>query len=141
MSEEVKQDVILVDNEYITVKYDPEHKFIHHTVHKPVEGWDLRNALLAGSEALKKYGASKWLSDDRLNGPISDEDREWGVENWNIPTIEAGWKYWALVVPTEVVAAGSLVPVMSHWYELGLRMMVFSSMDKAVEWLDNVDAA
>ena len=139
MAEEVKQDEILFDTEYMTVKYDATHKCIYHTVNKPVEGWDMRNALLAGTEGLKKYGASKWLSDDRLNGPITDEDREGGIANWNIPTIEAGWKNWALVVPTAVAAAGSFIPVMEHWYELGLRMMVFDSLDKAIEWLDSVD--
>lgn len=92
------------------VTYDPQPKFIYHTVYRPVEGWSLRNALLAGSEALKKHGPTKWLSDDRKNSPIADADREWGVENWNIPTINAGWKYWALVVPTEVVAADSMIP-------------------------------
>ena len=141
--EEVKQEamqkVVLFEDEFMTVWYDPQHKFIQHVVHKPVEGWPLRNALLAGSEALKKYGATKWLSDDRLNGPITDADREWGIENWNIPTINAGWKYWALVVPTAVVAAGSMVPVMSHWYELGLRMMVFDNLEKAIEWLDSME--
>ena len=132
------QDVILVDNEYITVKYVAEHKLIHHTINKPIGGQPLRDALMTGTEALKKYGATKWLSDDRKNGPLSKEDREWGMENWNLPTIEAGWKYWALVVPTEVVAAGSMMPTMNAFFELGLRMMVFDNLNDAIEWLDSM---
>ena len=138
--EEPKEVVILYQDEFITVRYDPQHKFIYHTIHKPVEGWPLRNALLAGTEALKKYKVTKWLSDDRLNAGLSDEDRDWGMENWNVQTIEAGWKYWAMVVPTEVVAAGSMIPTMNAWYELGLRMMVFATLDEAIKWLDSVDA-
>lgn len=132
------QDVILVDNEYITVKYVAEHQFIHHTIHKPIGGQPLRDALIAGTEGLKKYGVSKWLSDDRKNGPLSKEDTEWGMENWNLPTIQAGWKYWALVVPTEVVAAGSMMPAMNGFYELGLRMMVFDNLEEATNWLDSM---
>jgi len=138
MAEEVKQDEILFDTEYITVKYDAKHEAIHHTCHKLVTGENLRNALLAGTDGLIKYGACKWLSDDRLNGPLTPEDIEWSNANWSPPTIEAGWKYWALVVPAEVVAAGSLIPVMNHWYEMGLRMMVFDSLEKATEWLDSM---
>jgi hypothetical protein len=139
MSEVVMQDEILFDTEYITVKYDAEHKVIHHTVHKLVEGPNLREALLAGTEGLKKYSACKWLSDDRLNGPLTPEDIEWGQVNWNAPTIAAGWKYWAVVVPTEVVSAGSMIPTINALFEYGLRMMVFDNLDKAFEWLDSVE--
>lgn len=131
-------DIVLADNEYITVKYVPDHEFIYHTVHKPVGGQIFRDALLAGTEGLKRYGACKWLSDDRKNGPLSPEDVEWGEKNWNTPTIEAGWKYWAVVVPTEVVSAGSMIPTINALYEYGLRMMVFDDLDKAIAWLDSM---
>jgi hypothetical protein len=105
--------IVIVDNEYILVEYVPEKKMIHHIIHKPVGGQLFRDALNAGTEALKKNGACKWLSDDR--------------------------KYWALVVPPAVVAAGSLIPTMAALFELGLRMMVFSDLDEASEWLDGLE--
>jgi hypothetical protein len=37
----------------------------------------LRDALLTGLDTLQKYGAHKWLSDDRKNGPFSEEDQAW----------------------------------------------------------------
>jgi len=131
--------VTIVDNEYITVEYVPEKKMIHHTIHKPVGGQLFRDALNAGTEALRKHGACKWLSDDRKNGPLSREDAEWGFNDWNLRTIQAGWKYWALVVPPEVAAAGSLVPTMGDLFKLGLRMMVFTDLEAASEWLDGLE--
>ena len=131
--------IIIVDNEFITLKYLSDKKIVYHTIHQPFGGQMFRDALLAGTEALKENKACKWLSDDRKNGPLSPEDAAWSFEHWNLPTIEAGWKYWALVVPSEIVAAGSLVPTMKHLFEYDLRMMVFSNLEAAIEWLDGFE--
>ncbi len=129
-------DIIVFDSEQITVVYVRETKIIHHTIHKPVGGQPLRDALIAGSEAMRKYGACKWLSDDRKNGPLPQEDLVWSATFWQPYTIKNGWKYWALVVPTELVSAGTLTPVIESLYELGLCMMVFSTLEEAQEWLN-----
>jgi hypothetical protein len=133
-------EITIVDNEYITLNYMPDKGMLYHTVHKPISGQPLRDALLAGYEAIQKYGVSKWLSDDRKNGPMTQEDREWGNENLNRRAAEIGWKYWALVVPEAVVAAGSMLPTIEALWELGkLRMRVFSNTQEAIEWLDSID--
>ena len=131
-------ETIIVDNEYITIRYLDDKKMLYHTVHKPISGQPLRDALITGYDALKEYGISKWLSDDRKNGPMSDEDREWGEVNLNQRAMEAGWKYWALVVPEQVVAAGSMAPTIRALYDYGLRMMVFSDLEEAFKWLDSL---
>ncbi len=127
--------ITIVDNEYITVEYLPDEKIIHHTIHKPVGGQPFRDALNAGTETLAKHGASKWLSDDRKNGPLSPEDVEWGFNDWNKRTIDLGWKYWAMVVPETAIAAGSLIPTIHALADLGLRVRVFGDLDEATEWL------
>jgi hypothetical protein len=132
-------DIIIVDNEYITLSYVPDKKFVYHTVHKPVSGQILREALSAGIETLQKYGAHKWLSDDRKNGPFSAEDRAWGAANLNDRAAEIGWKYWALVVPEQMIAAGSMAPIIEANYERGMRMMVFSEVKEAIQWLDRFE--
>lgn len=131
-------NVILAENEYITVQYVPEKGMIHHTIHQPYGGAPFREALNKGTTALKEYGICKWLSDDRKNGPLSEEDIEWGFNDWNKRTIEAGWKYWALVVPTDVMSAGSLMPTIQALFDLGLRAMVFDNLEAAQEWLDSM---
>ncbi len=130
--------IILLDNEYITTVYVPDKDMIYHTVHQHITGPNLWEALKIGSDALIENGAYKWLSDDRKNGPLSPEDIEWSAVNFQPRTIEGGWKYWAIVVPEAVIAAGALVSTMEALYELGLRMMTFSSVEAAEEWLDNV---
>lgn len=131
---------ILFSSPYITVEYRPEKKLIYHTIHKPIGGQAqmLKEALDIGTDALRKYGVSKWLSDDRKNGPLPPEVLEWGFADWNPRTIKAGWKYWANVVPGDIAAAGTLMPVIDDLYKLGLRMQVFTTVEDALQWLDQM---
>jgi hypothetical protein len=83
----------ILNNAYATVVYYPDQKIIKHTIHQPI-GSDVRDVLLAGYETLKANGATKWLSDDRANGPLSPEDTEWASTVWFPQVRAAGWKYW-----------------------------------------------
>ena len=132
--------ITIVDNEYITLQYLPDKRMIYHTIHKPIADDRAFEAPLdAGTDALRQYKVCKWLSDDRLNGPLSPAFLEWSATDWQPRTIAAGWKYWANVVPKELIAAGTLAPVIENLYEMGLRLMVFSTLERAIEWLDNLD--
>ncbi len=131
--------ITIVDTEFITIQYLPDKKIIYHTVHKPISGQPLREALIAGTEALQQYGATKWLSDDRKNGPLPLEDAEWGFNVWNRQAVSVGWEYWALVVPEAIEAAGSMTPVIDNLYQLGLRMRVFTKLEDAFEWLESLE--
>ena len=130
-------NIVLFDHERITVDYMPDKKIIRHTIHAPVRGQVFRDALNTGTAALAKYGACKWLSDDRKDGPQSEEEQQWGFDDWNRRTIEAGWKYWALVVPQVVADAGTLTPTIEDLYTRGLRVMVFTKPEDALAWLDS----
>ena len=59
--------ITILDNEYVTLWYHPDKQIIHHQFHKFLYGQAFRDAMNAGTEAMKKYGAHKWLSDDRKN--------------------------------------------------------------------------
>lgn len=98
-----------------------------------------KDALNTGTDALAHYGVCKWLSDDRKNGPLSPEMVDWAFNEWNARAIQAGWKYWANVVPENIAAAGTLTPVINALHEYGLRMMVFTTVEDAVDWLDTVE--
>jgi hypothetical protein len=126
--------ISIVANDYITIEYLPDKHLIYHLIHRPVSGQIFRDSLTAGTNALKQYSVCKWLSDDRKNGVIPKEDFEWG-QQWSVDTIDANWKYWANVVPLEIAAAGSLIPAIEDLHGLGLRMMVFTDPEDALNWL------
>lgn len=131
----------IYNSEYITVEYWPDNKLIYHVIHQPMSGQlpMFKEALNAGTAALEKYKVNKWLSDDRKNDALTPEGNEWSFTNWQPRTLQAGWKYWGLVVPEMLVAAGTLKPVIEHLFELGLRMMVFTNVEEAVEWLSKFE--
>jgi hypothetical protein len=134
--------IVLMDNEYITIECPPDKKLIAHVIHKPMGEEQiqlLKDALNAGTAALGEYRATKWLSDDRKNGPLPPEMVHWGNTDWNPRTMQAGWKYWAVVVPQEIAAAGTLRPVIEMLYDLGLRMRVFTNIEEATAWLDEME--
>ena len=134
-------EVVIVDNEYITLGHNLDKKMIYHTIHKPMGAEQtqlLMDTLDAGTETLRQHKVLKWLSDDRLNGPLTHDFLNWSLGNWCPRTIDAGWKYWANVVPYELAAAGTLMPVMQNLHELGLRMQVFTNVEDALKWLATV---
>lgn len=134
-------NIIIYDSEYIKVEYWADKKLIHHEILRPMSDQlaMFKEALNAGTDAMEKYQVCKWLSDDRKNDSLTQEGNEWSFGVWQPRTIKAGWKYWAMIVPQELVAAGTLIPVIDSLYDLGLRMMVFKDMEQAVAWLDKVD--
>jgi hypothetical protein len=126
---------IIFDSEYITVVYHPETKIVHHTIHKTVPFPILTAATDAGTEALARYGANKWLSDDRKNTALSQESLEYALSDWGARTVKAGWKYWALVVPTAFSGRLDMTRLVEHCYNLGVRVMVFTDPEEAYNWL------
>jgi hypothetical protein len=132
-------DITIIDNNFATLVYHSDSKIVHHTFHKPIGGSKFREVLNTGADTLKKYGASKWLSDDRNNSALSPEDTEWSKTTWFPKTFKAGWKYWALVVPEDFLARMNLKEFVDAYYEQGLRIMVFVSPDEAMSWLLTID--
>lgn len=126
----------IFDHEQITIWYYPEKKIIHHQIHKYVYGQVYRDAMMAGLEGMKKYGAHKWLSDDRKNPVIAPEDRTWSKEVWHPLVIKAGWKYWAIVQPDRVIAKTRIERIADMVALSGLAVRIFSDVDDAMAWLE-----
>ncbi len=132
-------NVTLVKNEYVTLQYIPGKAMLFHVCHKPISGQPLRDLLLTGLSALQEYGISKWLSDDRLNGPMTHEDYQWGREHITKAAPAYGWKYWALVIPQDLLATESMAPVLTEVWELGqLKAEVFADIESAMIWLESI---
>ena len=127
--------IIILDTPQITVQYHPEGKIIHHEMHDYTHGKDLRDGLMAGVEAMKKYGATKWLSDDRKNVVLNLDDRQWGEDVWLPAVIEAGWKYWALVEPEKALARARMEERAEVFKKRGVTVRSSTDPDEAMKWL------
>lgn len=125
----------IYDGKYITVTYHPETKIIHHISHGAVPSSELREALNAGTNLLKRYAACKWLSDDRQNPGISPADVQYQIVDWVPRTVRAGWKYWAVLVPETLEGKADLMSVIHAGYDLGVHTKIFADLPEAYEWL------
>lgn len=130
----------IIDNEYVTMKCSPEKKMIHHTFHQPISGRIFRDYLNAGIDTLREFGANKWLSDDRKNSAIPEDDVLWSMKDWGIRAVEAGWEYWAIVVPEDLAGRETMAEFRSHYLAKGVQLQVFISPEDAMAWLETVDA-
>jgi hypothetical protein len=133
----MKENRITVhDGKTITVWYVPGRRLIHHKMHGFCAGEDIRKALMAGLEALRENRAIKWLSDDRLNGALPPDDLKWAMEEWFPAVVKAGWKYWAIVAPAEVIGQMNMKRIMKIYADQGVTTQMFTDPDPASAWLD-----
>jgi hypothetical protein len=128
---------LIEQNDFATLWYHPESKIVHHEWHKFIYGDAFRAFLLKGTEIMKKNKANKWLSDDRKNPVLRKEDMDWGMVNWFPQTLQAGWKYWAIVQPEAAIAKMNMKKLVEDYSKAGLIAQFFSSPDEALKWLES----
>lgn len=129
----------VIDNKYARLSYDTDQKIVHHCFHHELDSANLRAVLNSGIELLKSHNAEKWLSDNREIEPHSEEDGAWVNEDWLPRAVAAGWKYWALIVPDDLMARLNMSEFVESFYNKGIRIMVFTDHHQAWSWLVNVD--
>lgn len=125
----------VIENEWATIRYNDAERYLYHTFHKPITGEPFRTVMNAGLAFLEQHKVGKWLSDDRLNGDFTPEDIEFALADWGPRAAAAGWKYWALVVPESLAGRESMSSIIMAFAQLGVRMMVFTDLDKAKAWV------
>ena len=131
--------ISIVDNEFASSWCYPEEKIIHHQFHKFPFGNDFRNVMIKDTEFFEEYGCDKWLSDDRDIGVLHPDDKKWGEENWLPRVMKAGWKYWALILPTRITGQMSLYNLVDEFSKLGVVVKVFEDPNEALEWLKSLN--
>ena len=123
-------------NAKATMVYYPNEKIIHNTFKGRPTGKEFRDALNAGVEVMKKRGGSKWLSDDREHQvDFTSDEQVWADTDWFPRMVEAGWKTWAMVVPTAVKDRMNVKEIIDKIYDQGIRVAVFTDVDEALDWL------
>ena len=128
--------ITVIDNADISMWYYPETKILHHQIHRFFYGKPFRDALDKGVEVFRKYGAQKWLSDDREIPALSKEDLEWSHKDWFPRVLKSGWKYWAIVMPEKVVGQITIKRLAEDYSAKGVKTRAFSSIDEAKQWLE-----
>jgi hypothetical protein len=127
---------LIIDTEAVVLRYHPQSKIVHHEFRRFVHGAEFRNVLEKGLEALRRNHASKWLSDDRGNGPLKPADAEWSLQDWSPRAMAAGWKYWAVVLPKKVLGQMNMKRFIDGSAEIGRIACGFTDPKLALKWLE-----
>ncbi|MBN2343834.1 MAG: hypothetical protein JXX29_13510 [Deltaproteobacteria bacterium] len=125
----------ILDNEYATIWCYPEEKILHHQLHQYFFGDTFREILTISQEAFEKYHCVKWLSDDRHFGAILPDDKAWGDTVWRPRMLDAGWKFWAMVLPDKVTGKLNIQKMVHEYEELGVAASFHTDPDAAMVWL------
>ena len=128
--------VTIFDNEHAALWFHPEAGVVHHQFKTYMRDADFRNVLNQGLELLKQHAATKWLSDDRANSALGDEDTKWAQTDWFPRVLAAGWEYWAIVLPDNVIGQMNMKRFIDQYAEAGITVRVFSDPEEALDWLD-----
>lgn len=129
----------IIDTDYATLWYHPESKVVHHQFHKFIYGENFRDVLNKGIEVFTENDAHKWLSDDRNNSSLTAEDRDWSLNDWFPRAYDAGWKYWAIIMPDKVAGQLTMNNLMKRYIAPFLTVQVFDDPDHALKWLESVE--
>jgi hypothetical protein len=128
---------VVFDHPKISVWCYPEKGIVHHQVHAHVYGKVFYEALTKGIKALEDCRGTKWLSDDRQNGPLPPTDLEWADKIWFPETVRAGWKYWALVQPESAVGQMNIRRHIQLYENRGITVEILATPEAAMEWLES----
>ena len=126
----------IVDNEFATLIVHPGKKIVHHRIKKFIFGEAFQNVMTKGADLFIQYKCTKWLSDERENAALRQEDIRWGQKFWEKRILDAGWKHWALVMPKKTVGQIALKEIIDRNKAMGVAVEIFNNPTQAMEWLE-----
>lgn len=126
---------LILDNEYVTLWYYPELKIVHHRMHQMPDSTAFRELLSAGANVVERHRAPKWLSDDRNNTLLREQDEEWADQEWLPRVVNGGFKYWAIVLPTAAIGKLNMRRLAAQHAAHGITSAVLGTPEAAFSWL------
>jgi hypothetical protein len=100
----------------------------------------VRDALMEVLKLVTEKKADKWLGDHSRAGNIRDEDLQWVKEKLSPIVVNAGVKYFALVLPKENINVQQQISYAAKEVEKksGLITHYFDNLQDADDWLNSV---
>jgi hypothetical protein len=128
--------IVVLETREISLWYHEDKKIVHHELHRYPGAAALESALEKGLLVLSERNAHKWLSDDRNSGALPKSHHEWAELDWGPRAAKAGWKYWALIPPRELLGQMSMSRIERIYAALGVQVQVFADPKEGLAWLE-----
>ena len=118
-----------------TVRWDEPHA----TVCVDWDGWantaEFKGLLDAEVKAMKEHRGSRLLADCRRQRILNPADQERANREWVPQVLEAGLKWFAIVLPESEIAAAHLRERLAAVPQTAMQIAYFASVEEAREWL------
>ena len=128
--------ITVTDNEFALVRYYTETGIVHHEWKQFCSGTPFQDIMLTSTRCLRDNGGTKWLSDDTNYFVLTGEDSIWGQKVWFYETIAAGWKHWAIILPTLQIGKMSITEMVTQYRAAGINAKIFDNVPEAMTWLE-----
>jgi len=69
---------------------------------------------------------------------LGEEDTAWAENDWFPRVLAAGWEYWAIVLPDNIVGQMNMKTFIDDYAAAGITVRVFTDPAEALEWLEAV---
>ena len=125
---------LVLENEFAQLWFHPDARIVHHHFHKFIWGEAYQQILNAGLELMVREGACKWLSEKSQHSVHSRADTEWVMNDWFPRATKAGWKYWAIVPPKNVLGQMNMERIVGG-VGPNVQCQFFDSDAAALAWL------
>ena len=125
----------ILDGDALTLWYYPELRMVHHQMHKTPTSEQFRELLTRGADLVERYGAPKWLSDDRGNTVLRPQDEAWSHDVWLPRVLRGGFKFWAIVMPQAAIGKLNMRRLSAEHAKQGIVSAVRENPAAAFEWL------
>jgi len=125
----------VLESDSVVLWYYPELKIVHHRMISAPASEQFRELLTRGAEVAERYGAPKWLSDDRGNVVLRDFDEKWSDREWLPRMLRAGFKYWAIVLPDAAIGKLNMRRLAADHARRGIVSSAHVTPEAAFKWL------
>ncbi|AUX45182.1 hypothetical protein SOCE26_066630 [Sorangium cellulosum] len=127
--------MIHFDERWVTISWDADIQAVLAEWKGFADTRELRAALEATLDLVRKKKATRCLADCRHAGPTTQDDQRWALENWLPRTAALGVRHVAYVMPRSAIARMSLTRSVTRFDGQDLAQVLFDDIDAARAWL------
>jgi len=130
--------MVVYDSKNGHAEWLPDGKILVKTIKGFIYGEELKGLFNSGYDQVVKGGGVKWLSDNRNLKPYRQEDVTWINQDFLPRMLKAGWKYWAVIEPDNVLGNLSMKNFLDFYQQQGITLKIFNNKVDALAWIKSV---
>ena len=127
-------DDVYVDEPWLTIRWDHEHKYVHAEWKSFCNSWQFREGTLKILAAIRDRHSVSLVSDNRRLEGVIDQDQLWLRDTWVPVAVAAGLRRIAVLVAHQGVGKIASQEIIGRFGETAFVTRMFESAPEALSW-------